>query len=105
MDGEYEFRPRLARDLNESVPLYPDDQVLEVSVDGVRAGVFTLRGVGRGSSEAPPAPAPRPRHRRARRRAPQRPAISQIATGVRGSAPRSARRATAPTKPGTFACR
>jgi len=83
IDGEYEFRPRLARDLNESVPLYPDDQVLEVSVDGVRAGVFTLRGAGRGSGEAPPAPAPPPAASPGPAPAPQRPAISQIATGVR----------------------
>ncbi len=41
---------------------------------------------------APPAASPGPAA------APQRPAISQIATGVRGSAPRSARRATAPTR-------
>ena len=64
VDGEYEFRPRLARDLNESVPLYPDDQVLEVSVDGVRAGLFTLPGVGRGEE---------PRAGRAHRRCGDRP--------------------------------
>jgi len=81
MDGEYEFRPRLARDLNEQLPLYPDDQVVEVSVDGVRAGVFTLAGIGRG--EAPPAP---PAAAPAAGAAAQRPAISQIATGPRLSA-------------------
>jgi mono/diheme cytochrome c family protein len=78
MDGDYEFRPRLARDLNEQLPLYPDDQLVEVSVDGVRAGLFTLPGIGRG--EAPAAPAP------AADGAAQRPAISQIATGPRLSA-------------------
>jgi hypothetical protein len=81
MDGEYEFRPRLARDLNEQLPLYPDDQVLEVSIDGVRAGLFTLPGIGRG--EAPPAP---PSGAPAADAAAQRPAISQIATGPRLSA-------------------
>ena len=85
MDGEYEFRPRLARDLNESVPLYADDQVLEVSVDGVRAGVFTLRGARPRRRALRRLRPRRPRHRRART-APQRPAISQIATGVRLSA-------------------
>jgi mono/diheme cytochrome c family protein len=84
MDGEYEFRPRLARDLNEQVPLYPEDQLLEVSVDGVRAGVFTLAGVSRGGGEAAaPSPAPAAGTPPA---AAQRPAISQIATGVRLSA-------------------
>jgi hypothetical protein len=78
MDGDYEFRPRLARDLNEQLPLYPDDQLVEVSVDGVRAGLFTLPGIGRG--EAPAAPA------QAADGAAQRPAISQIATGPRLSA-------------------
>jgi mono/diheme cytochrome c family protein len=88
MDGEYEFRPRLARDLNEQVPLYPDDQLLEVSVDGVRVGVFTLAGVARGGAEpqaAPPPASPSPGAGPAAA-APQRPAISQIATGVRLSA-------------------
>jgi len=84
VDGEYEFRPRLARDLNEQVPLYADDQLLEVSVDGIRAGIFTLRGVQRGGEN--PAPAPAPPASSAAPAAPQRPAISQIATGVRLSA-------------------
>ncbi|HET9272626.1 MAG TPA: DUF1592 domain-containing protein [Vicinamibacterales bacterium] len=78
MDGEYEFRPRLARDLNEQLPLYPDDQIVEVSVDGVRAGLFTLPGLGRGEAPAPAAPAADG--------VAQRPAISQIATGPRLSA-------------------
>ena len=79
MDGEYEFRPRIARDLNEQVPLYPDDQILEVSIDGVRAGLFTLPGIGR-AEDAPRPAAP------AAGGAAQRPGISQIATGVRLSA-------------------
>jgi mono/diheme cytochrome c family protein len=89
MDGEYEFRPRLARDLNEQVPLYSDDQLLEVSVDGVRVGVFTLAGVARGGTPPappPPLPATSPSEPGAAPAAPQRPAISQIATGVRLSA-------------------
>ena len=84
-DGEYEFRPRLARDLNESVPLYGDDQVLEVSVDGIRAGVFTLPGIARPGGDAAPTPGP-VSAAGAAPAAPQRPAISQIATGVRLSA-------------------
>jgi hypothetical protein len=78
MDGDYEFRPRLARDLNEQLPLYADDQIVEISIDGVRAGVFTLAGIGRGDDPARPAAA-------AGNAAP-RPAISQIATGPRLSA-------------------
>jgi mono/diheme cytochrome c family protein len=53
MDGVYEIRPRLTRDLNESVPLYREDQQLEISVDGERAGVFTLPGVGGAGNAAP----------------------------------------------------
>jgi uncharacterized protein DUF1592/uncharacterized protein DUF1588/uncharacterized protein DUF1587/uncharacterized protein DUF1585/uncharacterized protein DUF1595 len=45
MDAEYEIRPRLARDLNENVPLYLDPQQLEVSLDGVRLQMFTVPGV------------------------------------------------------------
>jgi len=51
---------RLARDLNEQMPVYPDAQQLEVSVDGRRVQVFTLpgaarpagRGAGRGAAPA-----------------------------------------------------
>jgi mono/diheme cytochrome c family protein len=80
MDGEYEFRPRLTRDLNESLPLYADDQVLEISIDGVRAGLFTMPGIGRAEqpARAPASPGATD--------AAQRPAISQIATGPRLSA-------------------
>jgi len=63
MDGEYEFRPRLTRDLNEGVPLYTEDQTLEISVDGERVGLFTLPGVtgrgrggGRGARPGPQEP-------------------------------------------------
>ncbi len=38
MDGEYEIRPRLTRDLNESLPLYAEDQQIEISIDGTRVG-------------------------------------------------------------------
>jgi mono/diheme cytochrome c family protein len=49
-DGEYEIRVRLARDLNESVPVYREPQHLEVSLDGNRLHLFTLPGVGSGGS-------------------------------------------------------
>jgi Protein of unknown function (DUF1592)/Protein of unknown function (DUF1588)/Protein of unknown function (DUF1585)/Protein of unknown function (DUF1587)/Protein of unknown function (DUF1595) len=50
MDAEYVIRVRLARDVNESLPLYLEPQHLEVSIDGERVQVFTLPGV------TPPAP-------------------------------------------------
>src|SRR4029079_377002 len=49
-DGEYAIRVKLARDLNEGVPNYSENQELEVSVDGARLQVFTLPGA------QPPAP-------------------------------------------------
>jgi mono/diheme cytochrome c family protein len=82
MDGTYEFRPRLARDLNESLPIYSEDQVLEVSIDGVRAGVFVLPGVARPGSESPAATPPPGASAPGAATAP-RPGISQIATGGR----------------------
>src|SRR5262245_27871883 len=75
MDGEYEIRPRITRDLNESVPLYTDAQQLEISVDGERAGVFTLPGV---QTQAIALAAPEAQD-------PQVPAISQIQPVVRAS--------------------
>ena len=42
VDGEYVIKVRLARDLNEQMPVYPDAQQLEVSLDGRRAQLFTL---------------------------------------------------------------
>jgi hypothetical protein len=45
MDAEYVIRPRLARDLNESVPLYLEAQQLEVSLDGERLELYTVPGV------------------------------------------------------------
>ena len=106
MDGEYEFRPRLTRDLNESVPLYTEDQRLEISIDGERVGLFTLPGVGGAVSAEPPEnPDPQPdaaqnpgsgpsrsgiRQSRARAPSPQSgaaaPAISQIQQTVRAGA-------------------
>jgi len=46
MDAQYVIRVQLSRDLNEGVPLYADDQQLEVSIDGERVKLFTLPGVG-----------------------------------------------------------
>jgi hypothetical protein len=74
MDGEYEIRPRLTRDLNESMPVYTEAQHLEISLDGDRIGLFTLPGVqAQPASAVQEAPDP------------QVPAISQIQTGVRAS--------------------
>ena len=41
-DAEYAFSAALARDLNEGMPVYPEAQVLEVSVDRERVATFTL---------------------------------------------------------------
>jgi mono/diheme cytochrome c family protein len=97
MDAEYVIRPRLARDVNESVPLYLEPQILEVSIDGERVQLFTLPGIstpqtppaGRGaapietsSPDQPPPPAPAGRGGAAPR---PRPAISQIEAGLRVS--------------------
>jgi mono/diheme cytochrome c family protein len=75
MDGEYEIRPRLTRDLNESMPLYTDAQQLEISLDGERVGLFTLPGVRSQPAAAAAQEAPDP----------QVPAISQITPAVRAS--------------------
>ena len=85
MDATYEIRPRLTRDLNESMPLYTEPQVVEISIDGQRVGTFTLPGIGAregvASSDEPPAsPPPSPGQE------PARPAISQIQQSVRASA-------------------
>ncbi|HZM97492.1 MAG TPA: DUF1592 domain-containing protein [Vicinamibacterales bacterium] len=108
MDGEYEFRPRLTRDLNESVPLYTEEQRLEISIDGERAGLFTLPGIGGAANAEPPenpdpqpdaaqvpesgardpgsTSSPEPRAQAPANRAPQRPGISQIQQTVRAGA-------------------
>jgi hypothetical protein len=95
MDAVYEIRPRLTRDLNESLPLYTEAQVLEVSVDGQRVGTFTLPAIGaregRGPAAraAPPANAPAPPASPGSSappppgQEPARPAISQITQAVR----------------------
>jgi mono/diheme cytochrome c family protein len=107
MDAEYVIRPRLARDVNESMPLYLEPQHLEVSIDGERIQLLTLPGVqtpqtppaGRGqpvSDDAdpdadPPPQSPAPARGRGagpqaaggRGQAAPRPAISQIAAGLR----------------------
>lgn len=41
-DAEYLISAELARDLNESLPMYPEPQVLEVSIDRQRVATFTL---------------------------------------------------------------
>jgi hypothetical protein len=41
-DAEYSISAELARDLNESLPMYPEPQVLEVSIDRQRVATFTL---------------------------------------------------------------
>jgi hypothetical protein len=75
MDGEYEIRPRLTRDLNESMPVYTETQELEISIDGARVGLFTLPGVQGQPASAPSTETPDP----------QVPAISQIQTGIRAT--------------------
>jgi hypothetical protein len=65
-DGEYVIAAELARDLNEQMPLYAEEQHLEVSVDGKRVAVFTLPAVPLTSGEAA-------------NNDPSAPAISQIA--------------------------
>ena len=54
VDGDYVVAPRLQRDLNESMPAYEEDQVLEVSIDGERVAVFTLPGVPPSGPRQPP---------------------------------------------------
>jgi mono/diheme cytochrome c family protein len=93
MDAVYEIRPRLTRDLNESLPLYTEAQTLEISIDGQRVGAFTLPAIGarEGRGAAPPAtPRPAPPAEPASPSSPgqetARPAISQITQAVRVTA-------------------
>jgi hypothetical protein len=44
-DAEYEIAAELARDLNEGMPLFAEEQQLELAVDGERVALFTLPGV------------------------------------------------------------
>jgi hypothetical protein len=64
-DAEYEIAVELARDLNEGMPLYAEEQQLEIAVDGERVALFTL----------PPVPLLAPQ---AANNDPNAPAISQI---------------------------
>jgi mono/diheme cytochrome c family protein len=111
MDAEYEIRVRLSRDLNEGVPVWTETQQLEILIDDERVGGFSLLaagtgpgsdvpnrpgGRGRGGASpqppgpaAPPAgapPAAPPAASPSGEQAPQRPAISQVATGPRVTA-------------------
>jgi hypothetical protein len=61
VDADYLIAPRLQRDLNESMPAYEEDQVLEISIDGERVALFTLPGVApRGQRQASPEPEAEP---------------------------------------------
>jgi hypothetical protein len=44
-DAEYVIAAELARDLNESMPLYAEEQHLEIAIDGERVALFTLPAV------------------------------------------------------------
>ncbi len=57
VDAEYEISALLARDLNEGMPSYTEDQDLEISIDGERVALFTLPGLppaGRGRGQGAP---------------------------------------------------
>ncbi len=64
LDGDYIIKVRLARDMNEQMPPYPDAQQLEVTLDGKRLQMFTLpattRLTGRGGGGGVPAAAASP---------------------------------------------
>jgi hypothetical protein len=77
VDGEYEIAADLQRDLNEGVPLYAEDQNLEISIDGERIALFTL-----------PAVAATPPEQRVND--PDNPGISQISARLRLSFPERA---------------
>jgi hypothetical protein len=64
-DAEYDIAAELARDLNEQMPLYAEEQRLEIAIDGERVALFTLPAV--------PLMAPQ-----AANNDPNAPAISQI---------------------------
>jgi len=107
VDAEYEISALLARDLNEGMPSYTEDQDLEISIDGERVALFTLPGLppaGRGRQQgagaeqggngargrgAPPAGGAAPSGNAAPNAAP---AISQIAPRVNASFADRARR-------------
>ncbi len=52
VDGVYEIAAELARDLNEGMPLYAEEQQLEIAVDGERVALFTLPAVPLMQAEA-----------------------------------------------------
>ena len=104
MDAVYEIRPRLTRDLNESLPLYTEAQVLEISIDGQRVGTFTLPGDRRSRRCGRERGASSDTAALVRRRQPARPAISQIQQTVRVTAEGASSLGTAPTSRGTCAC-
>jgi hypothetical protein len=55
LDAEYQISAELARDLNESLPMYSEPQVLEVSIDRERIATFTLEApVPAVSADGPP---------------------------------------------------
>ena len=64
-DAEYDIAAELARDLNEQMPLYAEEQQLEIAIDGERVALFSLPAV--------PLMAPQ-----AANNDPNAPAISQI---------------------------
>ena len=64
-DAEYDIAAELARDLNEQMPLYAEEQTLEIAIDGERVALFMLPAV--------PLMAPQ-----AANNDPNAPAISQI---------------------------
>jgi hypothetical protein len=54
-DAQYRISAELARDLNESLPMYPEAHVLEVSIDRERVAMFTLESpTPAASGEGPP---------------------------------------------------
>lgn len=57
VDADYEIAAELARNLNEGMPAYTEDQHLEVSIDGERVALFTLPGL---QAREPMAPQPDP---------------------------------------------
>jgi mono/diheme cytochrome c family protein len=55
-DGEYQFELRLTRDRNELIEGLTEPHQVEVSVDGVRLQIFTLKPAPRGGAVDPVAP-------------------------------------------------
>ncbi|HUF74183.1 MAG TPA: DUF1592 domain-containing protein [Gammaproteobacteria bacterium] len=53
-DAEYMISAELARDLNESLPMYPEPHVLEVSIDRERVATFALESPAPSASEDGP---------------------------------------------------